>query len=187
MTNFVKPTAPQRLNVSTSFHVQSPRTFQVHRMTTEQLVSILKHVCSVHHFIKSNENARMRGPTIRIQNDIRRTWRCPVCGYERRAHANQTTIRCHCQKAGPFMKLVEEKRKPRPEPAELPPYFEYAEEDVSTSGQEASSSDDSSQTKLNETTPKVEASTPETTLESNAPSTPQGETTSSSQPPPESQ
>ncbi len=78
----------------------------------------------------------MRGPMVRIQYDARRLWRCPKCQYERRAHADQTAIRCHCEskgreKEGPFMQLVEEQRKVRVEPEELPPYFEFEEEEGS--------------------------------------------------------
>lgn len=67
----------------------------------------------------------MRGPKVRIQYDMRRLWKCPKCGYERRAHAHQTTLRCHCESDGPFMKLVESQRLVRPEPEELDLYFEF--------------------------------------------------------------
>ncbi len=75
----------------------------------------------------------MRGPMVRIKYDARRLWRCPKCHYERRAHASQTAIRCHCEKVGPFMQLVEEQRKVRAEPEELPAYFEYEEAEATAS------------------------------------------------------
>ncbi|WP_145199240.1 hypothetical protein [Thalassoglobus polymorphus] len=70
---------------------------------------------------------------VRIKYDVRRLWRCPKCHYERRAHASQTAIRCHCEKVGPFMQLVEEQRKVRDEPEELPAYFEYEEAEATAS------------------------------------------------------
>lgn len=70
----------------------------------------------------------MRGPTVRIQSEIRRLWRCPVCAYEARVSAVQTTVRCHCQSDRPFMKLVEQQRPARHVPEDLPPYFEYEED-----------------------------------------------------------
>lgn len=114
----------------------------------------------------------MRGPMIRIQNDVRRMWRCPECGYERRAHADQTSIRCHCEKEGAFMKLVEAPRKPRPEPEILPPYFEYDEEVVSTPDKTAAPSSDTSQAKADEPSPATAEKTEAQTSETNEAATP---------------
>ena len=76
-----------------------------------------------------NRKKTMRGPLVRIKYDIRRHWKCPKCGYERRAHATKTAIRCHCEKDGPFMKLVESQRQIRPPTEELDNYIEYEEAD----------------------------------------------------------
>ncbi len=51
----------------------------------------------------------MRGPGLRASVDVRRTWRCPVCGYERRADGRLTSIRCQCA-GSPFMQLADEPR-----------------------------------------------------------------------------
>ncbi len=103
----------------------------------------------------------MRGPMVRIKYDARRLWRCPKCHYERRAHASQTAIRCHCEKVGPFMQLVEEQRKVRAEPEELPAYFEYEEVEA-----EATASDAASETTTVE--PVAEAAA-ETAIEAASP------------------
>ncbi len=66
----------------------------------------------------------MRGPGLRIQTDVRRCWRCPACGQERRLPATVVSVLCQCQTPNPQMKLVESMRKLRPEPVPLPPYFE---------------------------------------------------------------
>lgn len=124
----------------------------------------------------------MRGPMIRIQNDVRRTWRCPACGYERRAHADQTSIRCHCEKEGPFMKLVEAPRKPRPEPEILPPYFEYDEEEVSTSDKNNSSSSEQSQAEANEQSPATAEDTKDQIPETNASNAPVSDASADSSP-----
>lgn len=71
----------------------------------------------------------MRGPMVRLNLDVRRLWRCPQCGYERRLPADQTAVHCHCSDSKPFMQLVEERRAARPVPEILPPYFEYEEDD----------------------------------------------------------
>ncbi len=55
----------------------------------------------------------MRGPGLKVALDVRRTWRCPACGYERRVDGRQTTVRCGCGE-GRFMKLVAAPRVERP-------------------------------------------------------------------------
>ncbi len=68
----------------------------------------------------------MRGPTIRLKYDVRRHWKCPECGAERRVSATETAIRCVCS-SGVQMKLVETQRYVRatPEPID----FVLTEED----------------------------------------------------------
>lgn len=63
----------------------------------------------------------MRGPGLRTLCDVRRTWKCPRCGYIRRASAADTSVRCQCNSDEPFMRLVEAKRPERriPEPLDL--------------------------------------------------------------------
>lgn len=68
----------------------------------------------------------MRGPRHKWVNPIRRTWRCPACGYERHVSGVETTVRCRCAE-GPFMKLVAEPRFRRPPPKPLNLYFEAEE------------------------------------------------------------
>ncbi|MEW4488603.1 hypothetical protein AB1L42_11005 [Thalassoglobus sp. JC818] len=60
----------------------------------------------------------MRGPSVRIRYDVRRLWKCPECGYERKVDARHTSVRCHCQDGNFFMRLVEPKRFVRPELSE---------------------------------------------------------------------
>lgn len=66
----------------------------------------------------------MRGPGLRVQTDVRRSWRCPACGQERRIPATIVSVVCPCQTPNLQMRLVEPMRKVRPEPIPLPPYFE---------------------------------------------------------------
>jgi hypothetical protein len=68
----------------------------------------------------------MRGPGLRLKYDVRRLWRCPVCGYERRAPAMEVVVRCHCNHEEPWMKLVEPKRQVRPPARPHDPYIEVA-------------------------------------------------------------
>lgn len=65
----------------------------------------------------------MRGPQIRQRYDIRRLWRCPECGYERRAPASVTSLRCHCRSEAPLMRLIEGQRLVRPPAEPLDPYI----------------------------------------------------------------
>ena len=57
----------------------------------------------------------MRGPGMRHKLDVRRLWRCPRCGAERRLPADVTTVHCVCGEA-PFMQIVEPTRRVRPIP-----------------------------------------------------------------------
>lgn len=61
----------------------------------------------------------MKGPGLRIDIDVRRTWRCPVCGQSQKLPLNITSARCGCVRDGVPMKLIEglraERRVLRPE------------------------------------------------------------------------
>jgi hypothetical protein len=61
----------------------------------------------------------MKGPGLRVDLDVRRTWRCPRCGRERRAAADVTALTCSCAPDNPRMQLVESQRRVRPEPKPL--------------------------------------------------------------------
>ncbi len=66
----------------------------------------------------------MRGAGQRLDNDVRRLWRCAACGVERKVGAQVTTVRCQC--AGrPAMKLVEAMRRERPLKELSSPYLEF--------------------------------------------------------------
>lgn len=66
----------------------------------------------------------MRGAGQRLDNDVRRLWRCATCGVERKVGAQVTTVRCQC--AGrPAMKLVEAMRRERPFKELSSPYLEF--------------------------------------------------------------
>jgi hypothetical protein len=54
----------------------------------------------------------MRGPGLKSVFDVRRTWRCRACGYERHADGRLTSVRCQCSDR-PFMQLVAEPRQQR--------------------------------------------------------------------------
>ena len=41
----------------------------------------------------------MRGPGYRLDLDVRRVWRCPQCGKERRLGGEVTAVACACGKA----------------------------------------------------------------------------------------
>lgn len=63
----------------------------------------------------------MKGPGLRIDNDVRRTWQCPVCGKTARAEGDFVGLRCSCKPDGTSMRLVEGIRRvrqfPRPAPS----------------------------------------------------------------------
>lgn len=63
----------------------------------------------------------MRGPGYKLSLDVRRVWRCPACGYERKASGQLTSLRCRCP-AAPFMQLAGEPRFQRLQNRPLNPY-----------------------------------------------------------------
>jgi hypothetical protein len=56
----------------------------------------------------------MKGPGMRLDLDVRRVWRCPACGHERRTSGDRTIVPCTTCPERPLMSLVERKRSPRP-------------------------------------------------------------------------
>ena len=66
---------------------------------------------------------RMRGPGYKLTLDVRRLWRCPACGYERRCNGRLTTVRCRCSN-GVFMQLVSEPRFERKMNQPVDPYVD---------------------------------------------------------------
>lgn len=61
----------------------------------------------------------MKGPGYKLSHDVRRTWRCPACGYERKLVGTVTTLVCHCRPEGTFMSIVVE-RTVAPRPFQVP-------------------------------------------------------------------
>lgn len=55
----------------------------------------------------------MKGPGLRIDVDVRRAWRCPVCGQGARLPLDITAPRCPCVRDGVPMKLAEGQRPGR--------------------------------------------------------------------------
>ncbi len=55
----------------------------------------------------------MKGPGVRIDIEVRRAWRCPVCGQNQRHTMDITQARCGCTRDGVPMKLAEEQRPDR--------------------------------------------------------------------------
>lgn len=55
----------------------------------------------------------MKGPGLRIEIDVRRAWRCPVCGQGQRLTMDITAPRCFCVRDGVPMKLAEGQRPGR--------------------------------------------------------------------------
>ena len=51
----------------------------------------------------------MKGPGHKLKLDVRRTWKCPTCGCERKQQGDITTERCDCRDGGTFMAIVTEK------------------------------------------------------------------------------
>jgi hypothetical protein len=51
----------------------------------------------------------MKGPGLRLLVDVRRSWKCPRCGYEERVGAEVTTVACPCC-PGIHMRLIEQDR-----------------------------------------------------------------------------
>jgi hypothetical protein len=69
----------------------------------------------------------MRGPGLKTDLEVRRVWRCPACGYERRVGGQVTSVRCQCGDR-PFMRLAQEPRFVRP--ANLAPDVYFLAEEV---------------------------------------------------------
>ena len=66
----------------------------------------------------------MRGAGLRLNNDVRRIWRCAACGAERKIGAQVTAVNCQC--AGrPAMKLIETMRHERPLKELAATYMEF--------------------------------------------------------------
>jgi hypothetical protein len=58
----------------------------------------------------------MRGPGYRNDLDVRRLWRCPSCGAERKLAGDVTTVACACGSRPTLMELIEtQRRTPRPQ------------------------------------------------------------------------
>lgn len=49
----------------------------------------------------------MRGPGYKLTGDVRRTWRCPLCGCERKLQGNVTSLLCGCRDDA-WMQIVSE-------------------------------------------------------------------------------
>ena len=57
----------------------------------------------------------MKGPGYKTSLDVRRTWKCPACGVERKLLGDVTTMTCNCRDGGVFMAIITERIvAPRP-------------------------------------------------------------------------
>ncbi|MCX7410208.1 MAG: hypothetical protein DWH84_06220 [Planctomycetota bacterium] len=57
----------------------------------------------------------MKGPGYKTSLDVRRTWKCPSCGIERKLLGDVTTMTCNCRDGGVFMAIITERIvAPRP-------------------------------------------------------------------------
>lgn len=61
----------------------------------------------------------MKGPGYKLSHDVRRTWRCPACGTERKLEGDITSLKCNCRTEGTFMTIVVE-RTVAPRPLQVP-------------------------------------------------------------------
>ncbi len=61
----------------------------------------------------------MKGPGYKLSHDVRRTWRCPACGTERKLEGDITSLICNCRSEGTFMTIVIE-RTVAPRPLQVP-------------------------------------------------------------------
>ena len=61
----------------------------------------------------------MKGPGYKLSHDVRRTWRCPACGTERKLAGDITSLKCNCRSDGTFMVIVVE-RTVAPRPLQVP-------------------------------------------------------------------
>ncbi len=50
---------------------------------------------------------------MRLDLDVRRVWRCPECGIERRSSGDRTVMACHVCKSSQLMSLVDPQRASR--------------------------------------------------------------------------
>ncbi len=73
----------------------------------------------------------MKGPGLRLSLDVRRLWRCPSCGAERRTGGERTTVGCHQCANGRLMHLVDRERPPRHAPRPLDLVIAYEPDDLS--------------------------------------------------------
>jgi hypothetical protein len=68
-----------------------------------------------HGSLFSNEGQTMKGPGYKLSHDVRRTWKCPACGRERKLPGDTTSLVCNCRDEGTFMAIVVERTvAPRP-------------------------------------------------------------------------
>lgn len=51
----------------------------------------------------------MKGPGYKLAYDVRRTWRCPACGAERKMAGDVTSMKCNCRAEGTFMTVAVER------------------------------------------------------------------------------
>ncbi len=56
----------------------------------------------------------MRGPGYKLSGDVRRTWRCPACGRERKLSGEITSLLCGCQEQAWMQIAAERTMVPRP-------------------------------------------------------------------------
>lgn len=61
----------------------------------------------------------MKGPGYKLSHDVRRTWRCPACGFERKLMGDVTSLICNCRPEGTFMVIAVE-RTVAPRPLQIP-------------------------------------------------------------------
>ncbi len=69
----------------------------------------------------------MKGPGVRVDLDVRRTWRCPKCGRVLRAAGQVVAVPCSCAPERTWMTLEQPPPRPRyvPPPRELEPVEDY--------------------------------------------------------------
>ncbi|MBS0265775.1 MAG: hypothetical protein JSS02_27840 [Planctomycetes bacterium] len=70
----------------------------------------------------------MKGPGLRIDLDVRRTWRCAKCGKTLRTVGAVTAQRCGCADDATWMRLEQFVPRPRYVPPHREPLPEYGEE-----------------------------------------------------------
>jgi len=75
-------------------------------------------------------NLPMKGPGMRLDLDVRRVWRCPECGVERRTSGDRTIVSCHACKQTRWMTLVEPQRPVRTLAAPLDLVIDLHPDDV---------------------------------------------------------